>query len=352
MINSMKCLKTAVIGLGRIGWNLHIPQILRRKDMFTLVGVVDVSQERLDEAKQVYGVNGYTDIATLVEKEKPDLVVIASPTHLHREHACTALKLGCDVFCDKPLSTDYENACAIAQCAEECGRKLMVYQPHRAGATANHIKAILATGKLGKLSTIKCNISTYVRRSDWQAFKKFGGGMLNNYGAHHIDELLYITGDRVKQVRCLKNCVITAGDADDVVKVLFKTENNVILDMDIDQASALQDLPWMVCGSTGAMLYKKDADGKEYFHLRYYDPAAVPEITASEALAAANRSYNNDVAIPWVEEDIPLDPSCAIDFYNQVYAYFGLDEAPFVPIGDTLEVMRLLQLCHENAEQE
>ena len=82
----MKILKTAVVGLGRIGWNLHIPKITQHPEQFSLVGVVDLSQERLAEAKEKYGVNGYTDIPSLVAAEKPDLVVIASPTHLHRDH--------------------------------------------------------------------------------------------------------------------------------------------------------------------------------------------------------------------------------------------------------------------------
>ena len=81
----MKILKTAVIGLGRIGWGTHIPKILAKPDRFALTAVVDLSQERLAEAKEKYGVNGYTDIPSMVEAEHPDLVVIASPTHLHQD---------------------------------------------------------------------------------------------------------------------------------------------------------------------------------------------------------------------------------------------------------------------------
>lgn len=348
----MKRLKTAVVGLGRIGWHLHIPQILKRPEQFSLVGVVDVSQERLEEAKETFGVNGYTDVAEMIRAEQPDLVVIASPTHLHHVHACTALEMGCDVFSDKPMAVDYETACRIADCAKANGRKLMTYQPHRATAEPNHLKAILATGKLGKLSAVKYSTCSYNRRADWQAFKKYGGGILNNYGAHHIDALLYLTGETVKRVRCLKSCVITAGDADDMARVLLQTENDVMLDLNINQASALMDLRWMICGSTGALICEKGPEGRTQFRLRYYDEAAVPEIVASDALAAANRKYNNDVPLPWVDEVIPLDESYAIDFYEKVYGYFALDEEPFVPVEQTLNLMRLLKLCHENAEQD
>ena len=43
-------MKTALIGLGRIGWGYHRPQILAHKG-FEFTAVVDPSQERLDEAK-------------------------------------------------------------------------------------------------------------------------------------------------------------------------------------------------------------------------------------------------------------------------------------------------------------
>lgn len=346
----MKILKTAVVGLGRIGWNLHIPKITQRPEQFSLVGVVDLSQERLAEAKEKYGVNGYTDIPSLVAAEKPDLVVIASPTHLHRDHACTALKLGCDVFLDKPMAASYEEALEIAACAREEGRKIMVYQPRRADAAPNQLMALIASGKIGALKSIRRSYGAYVRRADWQAFKKFGGGMLNNYGAHQIDAALYITGEKVKRVFCDKNTVASAGDADDVVKVFFRMESGVTVDIDINQAAAVSATEWVINGSCGGIISQVGPDRKQQFRLRYFDPKAVPEITASAALAAANRSYNNDVPLPWTEEIIPLDEAYAIDFYGKVYEYYGQDKAPYVPIAETLYVMELIDRCHKDAE--
>ena len=347
----MKVLKTAVVGLGRIGWGRHIPEILAHREKFSLAAVVDVSQDRLEEARSKYGVSGYTDVEQMIRAETPDLVVIASPTHLHHAHACTAMRLGVDVFLDKPMATDYETACAIAGCAAENGRKLMVYQPHRAGATVNQLMQILNSGKIGKLTSIHFAYNGYVRRSDWQAFQKYGGGMLNNYGAHYIDILIHMAGDKVRRLYCSKDTVASAGDADDVVKIIFKTQRGITLDIDINQAAALSGPAWTIFGQYGAIISEISPEGKPQYRLRWYDPCQAPKITASEVLAAANRSYNNDVPLPWVEEVIPEDSQYAVDFYEKVYEYFAEDKAPYVPVEETLHVMELIKRCHMDAER-
>ena len=63
----------------------------------------------------------------------------------------------------------------------------MVYQPHRARVEVVALRDVLAQDLIGPLTMIKRAVSRYVRRDDWQAFSRYGGGMLNNYGAHYID---------------------------------------------------------------------------------------------------------------------------------------------------------------------
>jgi len=83
---------------------------------------------------------------------------------------------------------------------------------------------------------IKYARSSYIRRNDWQTQKRYGGGMLNNYGAHAIDQLLYITGSKAADISCRLRRIATLGDADDVVKAVIETDNGIILDIDINMA--------------------------------------------------------------------------------------------------------------------
>ena len=107
------------------------------------------------------------------------------------------------VFAKTKPFAEFNDFYMIADYAKETGRKLMVYQPHRAAAPANQIKNIIASGKIGKPYYIRFTRCGYVRRNDWQSLAKFGGGMLNNYGAHHIDSLLYVVEDNVRRLNCI-----------------------------------------------------------------------------------------------------------------------------------------------------
>lgn len=344
----MKVIKTAVVGLGRIGWQFHIPQIVSHKEQFSLVGVVDVAQERLDEAKEKFGVNGYTDVAAMIDAEHPDLVVICSPTHLHPEHACTAMRMGCDVFLDKPMAIDYASAKQIADFAEESGRKLMVYQPHRAKSVDNQIKTIIDSGIIGKPYLISMASWSYNRRSDWQSLVKYGGGMLNNYGAHYIDLLLYFAQEKVTRLHCITNKIISVGDADDMVKAIFETESGTVLNLDISQAAALAGPTFTIMGPYGAVICQSNS-GRDPIRVRWFDPKEVPDVEVSEELAAAGRKYNQDDAFPWHEEEIKPDPAYNVDFYQKAYEFYAEDKAPFVAVHESLAVMELIEKCHESA---
>ena len=121
-----KVLKTAVVGLGRIGWQFHLPEACAHEG-FDVVAVVDPLEERLAEAKAEFGVDGYEQFDEMLSAASPDLVVIASPTHFHAPQAIAAMEAGADVFCNKPLAPDLEKADEIIAAMGRTGRKLMMY---------------------------------------------------------------------------------------------------------------------------------------------------------------------------------------------------------------------------------
>jgi predicted dehydrogenase len=49
---------------------------------------------------------GYTDVAEMLAREKPDAVSVCSPHHLHNAHAVAALGVGAHVLCEKPIFWD------------------------------------------------------------------------------------------------------------------------------------------------------------------------------------------------------------------------------------------------------
>ncbi len=243
-----KKLRTAVIGLGRAGWQMHIPEILRHEG-FELIAVVDPLSERTEEARKEFNVKGYSDCKALFEHERLDLVVIVSPTHFHVEQTIASFKNGVDVLCDKPMAPNLDEADRMIRAMKKYGRKMMVYQPHRAYVDTIALQSILKKNIIGPVFMIKRAWSWYRFRVDWQAFKKYGGGELNNSGAHFIDQLLYLSGSRLKKLYCSTRKIISRGDAEDMAKIVMETENGMILDLDINFAAAIPITPFQVLES-------------------------------------------------------------------------------------------------------
>ena len=355
----MKVLRAGVIGMGRIGWQFHAPQICRH-DGFELAGVVDPLPQRREEAEREFGAPAYADFDSLLDAEKLDLVVVASPTEFHAPQTIAAFEHGCDVFCDKPAAMSLEELDRMIDASRSHGRKLMVYQPHRAGADTVALQDILRRDLIGPVYMIKRTCSGYTRRNDWQAFKRHGGGMLNNYGAHYIDQVLHLSAwspnpdkpgcgalPKAKRICCRLRTIASLGDADDVVKAIIETEDGTILDVDINMASAHILPQWWVLGRRGSIVL--DEQNKAW-KVKYFRQEDLPDLAVQEGLAAEDRRYGPGETLPWKEETIAIGDFKRIDFYQKCYEYYALDAAPFIPIEQTREVMRILAACHKDGE--
>lgn len=341
-------LKTALIGLGRIGMAYHLPEILKHPE-YRLIAVADVDPSRLEEASALSGARGYADYREMLRKEELDLVVIASPTLFHKEQAVAAMAAGCGVILDKPMAADLSSAREIAAAAETYGRRITVYQPHRFFALSTVVRRVLDSGVLGEVFQMRRCASNYVRRSDWQALKKYGGGMLNNFGSHYIDQLLYFSGETVKKVFCRLQCVATLGDAEDVVRIVMETEKGAVLDVDINQAAAIYPEPLLIHGKYGAARLEKDSEGKEVLHVRWYDPRELPSAQLLDSLTGPDRRLPQET-FPWKEEFHPILPEDEADYYALCARYFtGVGPAP-VPLEETIRVMELISACREAAD--
>ena len=342
----MRKLKTIVVGLGRIGWQFHLPSIAANPK-FELAGVIDPLEERRAEASAKYRCPAFSEFGAALAAASPDLVVIASPTAFHREQTLQAFERGCDVFCDKPLVLDYAEALDIHRHMEQMSRKLMTYQPHRVRRDVTTLKALLDEDPVGPLFMIKRACSGYDRRADWQAFKKNGGGMLNNYGAHFIDQLLWLVKSKASKVSCSLRRVASLGDAEDVVKAVIETGSGVILDLDINMAAATPLASWLIFGERGSISFDQKT---EEWKVKYFTLDDLPEAKTQDGLAAAGRIYGGGESIPWRERSVPSGGGgTAFDFYDKCHEYFAEGKEPFVPIEETLEVMRTIEECRKAA---
>lgn len=339
-----KKLEIGVVGLGRIGWRFHCKAIAQSRD-FELAAVTDAQAERCREAETTYHCRVFTDYARMLKETALDAVTIAAPTHLHFPMASVALRRGLHVMMEKPLAPDLRTAEGIVRLAKRHKRALTVYQPRRLMAEFQQLKRLIARGRIGSLYSCRIVLHGFSRRNDWQSMRKFGGGMLNNFGAHCIDQALQLIGYDIKRVFCRLGRVASVGDADDVVNIMLETRKGLLGEIDINQAYPVQDYCVEALGTQGTIACRFGELRAHWF--RKSDLAGR---RLDVRLAGAGRAYP-DAGVRFREKTVAVDPKYAVDVYADFARAIRCGKPPFVLPEQTLAVMRIIDLCRRNSRK-
>ena len=127
-----------------------------------LVGLCDTNQSRLSlSASQVPDPRG-NGIATyqaehfdeMLSQQRPDKVVVTVPDYLHHEYIVRAMKAGCDVVTEKPMTTDLVRLKAILDAQAETGRLVTVTFNYRYTPARTQLKDILQSGAIGDITAV------------------------------------------------------------------------------------------------------------------------------------------------------------------------------------------------------
>jgi predicted dehydrogenase len=107
----------AVIGLG--GWGKEILNNLARMEVAIVAGLCDTYEKVLKQLGNDYPKALKTkDYKEILANKDIKAVVVATPTHLHKDIVIDALKAGKHVYCEMPLAHTIEDARAIAEAAK------------------------------------------------------------------------------------------------------------------------------------------------------------------------------------------------------------------------------------------
>lgn len=118
-----KPIRIGVIGAGIIAQSIHIPTLFRGG--FIVNQVCDLSQARVDEVSQRYGVKGTTVPEEIINSSEIDAVLIATPGS-HSQLTLAALAAGKHVLAEKPLALTIAEVDQIDEAARAAGRIVQV----------------------------------------------------------------------------------------------------------------------------------------------------------------------------------------------------------------------------------
>ncbi len=190
--------RVAFIGAGAIVQNAHIPAFQRLKNVQT-VAVCDVNRTRVEQVAAEMNIPAsYTESEEMLERERPDITVVATPNVFHSTMTIRALEAGSHVLCEKPLALNLADAKQMYDVAEAQGRVLSVGTHFRFSDAIQMTKAHVDAGFFGDIYAVR---TLWQRRAGIPGFGSWftnrdlaGGGVLLDLGVHALDRALYLMG--------------------------------------------------------------------------------------------------------------------------------------------------------------
>ena len=226
--------KTALIGCG--WWGMNILREAIGSERANVVGLCDVYERPTKaSADEVEGLNGdkprlYADHRELLRKERPEIVIVATPDHWHALPTIDALEAGAHVYVEKPTSYTIPESRAMVEAAKATGRVVQVGLHRRIGP--HHVSGMefLRSGKVGNIGMVRMFVANgggrqesptpnsappkgmdwnawcgpaphrpYNRRmtpGGWRSFLDYSNGTLGDWGVHWIDQMLWWTDEQ------------------------------------------------------------------------------------------------------------------------------------------------------------
>jgi len=209
-----------------------------------VVAVCDVDTTRREDAKKrvdehyasrtksgslpasASGCAAYSDFLEIIARKDIDAVCIATPDHWHAIITLAALRAGKDVYCEKPLTHNIHEAIEVMQAVNQNRRVLQTGSMQRSSNEFRVACELVRNGAIGQVKTVECSFGPPPVPCDlpgesmepgldwdrwvgpapmrpynsilsprgihkgfprWRNYAEFGGGMVCDWGAHHLD---------------------------------------------------------------------------------------------------------------------------------------------------------------------
>ncbi len=225
-----KIYRTALIGSGWWGTNILREAVASKH--CKVVGLVDVDQRQLgrcaaevakwtsDEPKH------YGDYREMLEREKPEIAIVATPDHWHALPMIAAVKAGAHVYVEKPISHTIWEGLAMVKAARDANRVVQVGTHRRVSPHNVSGRKFLQEGKAGKIGMVRCFVlyggngpeepkkiveppqelnwdlwcgpapvrpySGGIHPRAWRSYLDYANGTLGDWGVHWLDQVRWV----------------------------------------------------------------------------------------------------------------------------------------------------------------
>jgi predicted dehydrogenase len=243
-----------IIGYGLAGRLFHAPFIACTPGLVVRRVVTSDPQRVTDLARDHPGVQAVGSVDDVLSPDV-DLVVVASPSGLHAEHARRVLDAGRHVVLDKPPAATADEFAGLVEQAERVDRQLIVFHNRRWDSDYLTLQTVL--GGLGRVHRFETRMERW-RPTGKGGWRESGattdlGGLRYDLGPHLVDQALQLFGP-VTEVWARSQAPRGIGSPDDDVLACLVHGGGTTTVLSASLATALPGPRYRVLGSAGAAL--------------------------------------------------------------------------------------------------
>lgn len=265
--------------------------------------ILAVTRARAPEAKafaaEIGAPRWYADADQLFADPEIDAVYIASPVHLHAEHAIAAARAGKHVLCEKPMALSVAECDQMIAAARERGVTLGVAYYRHLYPIVRRIAGLLASGAIGIPVLASAEAFEWLDITPehpryWFLRKALaGGGPMFDFGCHRLEVLMSLFGP-VRRVTSLLSNVVFEREVEDTAGALLEFHSGTCATLVVTHASATPRDTLDIYGTRGLL--------------------HVPVLNGAELVVTANGTSRTESHPPAANLHLPLIQ----DFVNAV----------------------------------
>lgn len=215
----------SVMGLGSFG--IKRAQSIKNSTNAKLINIHDINLEVASKASVLLGVPnvGYQEI---LKNKNIDVICICTPNKFHQNIIIDSIDNNKNIFCEKPLARNLEEAENIFNKVNKSNRILQVGSNHRFFESVKYAKKLIDEGVIGEILSFNGRIGHDGERlkNSWFWDKDIsGGGTLLDNGCHLLDLARYFIGDFTSGTGLVSNSYWKNINVEDTAGGVFKTES-------------------------------------------------------------------------------------------------------------------------------
>ena len=218
--------RIAIAGFGQIGGKHALALTAASNCEISAICDPDPAREALTEP---FHVPFFTDLAQMLDTERPDGVVVSAQTQVHMEIATACVQRGVPCLVEKPFAVSASDAKELVALADAKGVTLLTGHHRRHNRIVQQAKSIVASGRIGRLVGVSAIWA--LRKHDsyydtpWRT-QPGAGPILTNL-IHDVDTLRYICGE-ISSIGATTSSAVRGHAVEDTASVTMAFENGAL----------------------------------------------------------------------------------------------------------------------------